>query len=305
MSHALPEDMLPVELPEVSDYSPRTFDADDADSSPEAPLGRAEDWVNVTLDLGDGPKAYRRETNTMPQWAGSCWYEMRYTDPTNAKRFAGEENLAYWMGPREGKASGGTDEQMTERLVSFTDDYGIEMLAELWSHASAHSLPGALWRMYWLRDVVHRSPRGVSRAFELGMAEDYRSHVVAGVPDPPSADEVVRTIDEILAGLYTGDMDIAMERCAAFAHVVALGIRTDYARSAGQDGAVPGSHEVKREAVERRARLPRQAQQMEQIAHDLEAVAAQLRAAEASQQANGGSESDSAQEKSQTNLEAF
>ena len=56
----------------------------------------------------------------------------------------------------------------------------------------------------------------------------------------------------------------------------------------GRDGAVPGSHEVKREAVERRARLPRQAQQMEQIAHDLEAVAAQLRAVEASQQVNGG-----------------
>ena len=109
VAHALPEDMLPVELPEVSDYSPRTFDADDADSSPEAPLGRAEDWVNVTLDLGDGPKTYRRETNTMPQWAGSCWYEMRYTDPTNSKRFSGEENLAYWMGPREGKVSGGTD----------------------------------------------------------------------------------------------------------------------------------------------------------------------------------------------------
>ena len=109
VAHALPEDMLPVELPEVSDYSPRTFDAEDADSSPEAPLGRAEEWVNVTLDLGDGPKKYRRETNTMPQWAGSCWYEMRYTDPTNSERFAGEENLAYWMGPREGKVSGGTD----------------------------------------------------------------------------------------------------------------------------------------------------------------------------------------------------
>ena len=62
---------------------------------------------------------------------------------------------------------------------------------------------------------------------------------------------------------------------------------------------------MKREAVERRARLPRQAQQMEQIAHDLEAVAAQLRAVEAGQQANGASETDSAQEKSQTNLEAF
>ena len=88
------------------------------------------------------------------------------------------------------------------------------------------------------------------------MAEDYRSDVVAVFPTR-RADEVVRTIDEILAACDTGDMDIAMERCAAFAHVVALGIRTDYARSAGQDGAVPGSHEVKREAVERRVRARR------------------------------------------------
>lgn len=117
------------------------------------------------------------------------------------------------------------DEQMARRLVSFTDDYGIEMLAELWSHASAHSLPGTLWRMYRLRDTVHRSPHGVSGAFELGMAEDYRSHLVAGVPDPPGVNEVLGTIDDILAGLYTGELDIAMERCAAFARVVALGIR--------------------------------------------------------------------------------
>jgi len=109
VAHSLPEDMLPIELPEISDYSPRTFDPDDADSEPEAPLGRAQEWVNVTLDLGDGPKQYRRETNTMPQWAGSCWYEMRYTDPTNPTTFAGAENLSYWMGPREGKISGGTD----------------------------------------------------------------------------------------------------------------------------------------------------------------------------------------------------
>ncbi|MDY5601248.1 MAG: class I tRNA ligase family protein [Schaalia hyovaginalis] len=109
LPHALPEDQLPVELPEVSDYSPRTFDPDDADSEPEAPLGRAEEWVNVELDLGDGPRTYRRETNTMPQWAGSCWYEMRYTDPKNDDALAAPENLAYWMGGREGKESGGTD----------------------------------------------------------------------------------------------------------------------------------------------------------------------------------------------------
>ncbi|MCD4557976.1 leucine--tRNA ligase [Schaalia sp. lx-100] len=109
LPHALPENMLPVELPEISDYAPRTFDPDDAQTSPDAPLGRADEWVNVELDLGDGLKRYRRETNTMPQWAGSCWYEMRYTDPNNNDALASAENLNYWMGPREGKISGGTD----------------------------------------------------------------------------------------------------------------------------------------------------------------------------------------------------
>lgn len=111
VAHSLPEDMLPVELPEISDYSPRTFDPDDANTSPDAPLGRAEEWVNVQLDLGDGKgvRNFRRETNTMPQWAGSCWYEMRYTDPNNDDALANEENLNYWMGPREGKPAGGTD----------------------------------------------------------------------------------------------------------------------------------------------------------------------------------------------------
>ena len=67
---AVPDSMLPVLLPEVDDYSPKTFADDDADSKPEAPLSRAADWVSVELDLGDGPKRYRRETNTMPNWAG-------------------------------------------------------------------------------------------------------------------------------------------------------------------------------------------------------------------------------------------
>ena len=80
---ALPESMLPVELPDTDDFSPRSYPPDDADSMPEPPLGRLTDWVTVTLDLGDGPRAYRRETNTMPNWAGSCWYELRYLDPTN------------------------------------------------------------------------------------------------------------------------------------------------------------------------------------------------------------------------------
>ncbi|MCL2551223.1 MAG: class I tRNA ligase family protein, partial [Actinomycetia bacterium] len=60
-AHALPDSMLPVELPEVDDYSPRTFDPDDADTSPETPLSRNQEWVTVDLDLGDGVRTYRRE----------------------------------------------------------------------------------------------------------------------------------------------------------------------------------------------------------------------------------------------------
>jgi leucyl-tRNA synthetase len=107
MPIALPDSMLPLELPETDKFSPRSFPPDDADSVPEPPLGRLDDWVNVTLDLGDGPRPYRRETSTMPQWAGSCWYELRYLDPTNSERFVDAEVEKYWMGPTPDRPLGG------------------------------------------------------------------------------------------------------------------------------------------------------------------------------------------------------
>ncbi len=106
---ALPDDMLPVDLPEVPDYSPRTFEPGDVTSEPEPPLARNPDWVQVELDLGDGPKTYRRETNTMPNWAGSSWYELRYTDPNNTAAITDPENERYWLGPREPGDVGGVD----------------------------------------------------------------------------------------------------------------------------------------------------------------------------------------------------
>ncbi|MYV96956.1 leucine--tRNA ligase [Streptomyces sp. SID3343] len=109
VAHALPESMLPIELPEVDDYRPRTFDPNDADTKPETPLSRNEDWVTVTLDLGDGPRPYRRETNTMPNWAGSCWYELRYLDPTNSEALVDPEVEKYWMGPKHEGHTGGVD----------------------------------------------------------------------------------------------------------------------------------------------------------------------------------------------------
>ncbi|MDO5025889.1 MAG: leucine--tRNA ligase [Trueperella sp.] len=105
----LPESMLPVNLPDTPDFSPKSYDPYDADSEPEPPLARLQDWVNVELDLGDGPKMYQRDTNTMPNWAGSCWYELRYVDPVNDDQMVAGANEEYWMGPRAGKPAGGTD----------------------------------------------------------------------------------------------------------------------------------------------------------------------------------------------------
>ncbi len=102
---AVPESLLPVELPEMADFEPRIL-ADDDPSPPEPPLARADDWVNVELDLGDGTRRYRRETNTMPQWAGSCWYYLRYLDPTNDDRLVDPALEQYWMGVGD---SGGVD----------------------------------------------------------------------------------------------------------------------------------------------------------------------------------------------------
>jgi leucyl-tRNA synthetase len=136
---AVPESMLPVELPEVADFSPRTFDPDDADTNPEPPLGRATEWVEVTLDLGDGPKRYRRETNVMPQWAGSCWYELRYLDPGDTTELVAPDNERYWMGPREDGASGGVDLYVG----------GVE-------HAVLHLLYARFWHKV-LHDLGHVS----------------------------------------------------------------------------------------------------------------------------------------------------
>ena len=77
---ALPDHMLPVTLPEMKDFRPAP---QDDESDPVPALARAPGWAEVTLDLGDGPRRYRRELNVMPQWAGSCWYYLRYLEPGN------------------------------------------------------------------------------------------------------------------------------------------------------------------------------------------------------------------------------
>ena len=109
MPCSVPDNLLPVKLPELMDFKPQTLDPNDQLTDPLPPLARVTDWLNVTLDLGDGPKTYRREVNVMPQWAGSCWYELRYLDPTNTERFVDADVERYWMGPKSPGHTGGVD----------------------------------------------------------------------------------------------------------------------------------------------------------------------------------------------------
>ena len=84
----VPENQLPVTLPEVESYKPA--------GTGESPLARVEEWVHCECPDGSG-RTGRRETNTMPQWAGSCWYYLRYLDPHNDSEFAAREKIEYWM----------------------------------------------------------------------------------------------------------------------------------------------------------------------------------------------------------------
>jgi leucyl-tRNA synthetase len=155
--HSLPDDMLPVLLPETESFSPRTFDADDEFSNPESPLDRLGDWVEVELDLGDGPQVYRRDTNVMPQWAGSCWYEMRYLDPTNENRFVDREVEEYWMGPR-------TD-------VRPDHPGGVDLYVGGVEHAVLHLLYSRFWHkvLYDLGHVSSKEP--YARLFNQGYVQ--------------------------------------------------------------------------------------------------------------------------------------
>ncbi|GIJ37298.1 leucine--tRNA ligase [Micromonospora andamanensis] len=185
---ALPEEMLPVELPEVDDFSPRTFDPQDANSDPETPLSRRRDWVEVELDLGDGPKRYTRETNVMPQWAGSCWYELRYLDPTNDGRFVDADNERYWMGPRGEGDCGGVDLYVG----------GAE-------HAVLHLLYARFWHKV-LYDLGHVSSfEPFRKLFNQGYIQAYAYTDARGAYVP--AEEVA----ERDGGFFLGDVQVNRE----------------------------------------------------------------------------------------------
>ncbi|MEP7046418.1 MAG: class I tRNA ligase family protein, partial [Ilumatobacteraceae bacterium] len=144
--HGLPDSELPLVLPETDSFSPQTFDPDDEFSNPESPLDRLQWWTDVELDLGDGPQHYRRDTNVMPQWAGSCWYELRYLDPTNEQCFVDPAVERYWMGPQADGHDGRPHPGGVDLYVG-----GVE-------HAVLHLLYSRFWHKV-LFDLGHLSSK--------------------------------------------------------------------------------------------------------------------------------------------------
>ncbi|MHC4952756.1 MAG: leucine--tRNA ligase [Planctomycetota bacterium] len=143
--HGVGYDHLPVVLPELEDYHPEESD------DPVPLLAKAKDWVYTTAgeagvpDLpADAP--VRRETNTMPGWAGSCWYHLRYCDPKNSERLVGREADAYWMGAS-----------------------GVDLYIGGAEHAVLHLLYARFWHkvLYDLGEVM--SPEPYRRLFHQGM----------------------------------------------------------------------------------------------------------------------------------------
>ena len=117
-----------------------------------------------------------------------------------------------------------TDPATLERLVAYTDEHGIDAIAELWARSNARTLPGALWRIYLLRAVIRQDPVGTSLLFTRGA--DILTTIdtaVAGAPMPTGPDEITDLADQILRGVFRGDFGVALDRAASFCRILAAG----------------------------------------------------------------------------------
>lgn len=177
-------------------------------------------------------------------------------DPADSLQIAHATARAVLVGGR-GRAG---EPEILGRLVHLVEDEGIEAVAQLWAKSQGDSLPGALWRLYVIREWVRRDPRGIALHYASGLAVAEVAGVIAGVPEPPTPDDISATADRILTGVFDGDLDVALERAAALLQVLATGT----ARNA--DGREAADERAGRRMVHRAAALLRTADELRRAA---------------------------------------
>ncbi len=155
-----------------------------------------------------------------PALPGPHLFEDQVGDPDPAERAAAGHRIASLL---VRGAVNAEDAGLVERVVHLADEEGLGVIAELWSQASAETIAGALWRLYVLRTWVVRDPAQAAREFSAGKAYSPVDVVLAGVVEPPGPEQVIALVDTVVSGIVRPDFDVALDRAASFAHVVAIG----------------------------------------------------------------------------------
>ncbi|QAY69817.1 hypothetical protein [Xylanimonas protaetiae] len=137
------------------------------------------------------------------------------------------------------RARAAEDPALVERLVHLVETEGLDAVAALWADAAPVSLPGALWRLYVLREWVRRDPQTVALRYRLGVGAAPVHEAVAGVAAPPGPEDLRALADAVLSGVYAGDLAVALERAASFCRILATGAAfdADAREAADPDGA--------------------------------------------------------------------
>lgn len=157
------------------------------------------------------------------------------------------------------------DPEVVARLVGLVEAEGLDTVAGMWADSPPSTLPGALWRLYVLREWVRRDPRTIAERYRLGVVRAEVHDAVAGVASPPGPEEVTEVVDAVLSGVFAGDLAVALERGAAFCRVLATGAAFDADALEDRDADLAG-------------RLTRGASGLVRTAEELEVAAGLWRA---------------------------
>lgn len=175
---------------------------------------------------------FRRPAMLSPDQADAI---MGDEDPSVRSEIAHSTAQALVRGGREGSE----DPELVQRLIELVDTEGLDAVAEIWSQSPPDTLPGAMWRLYLLREWARRDPDTIAERYRLGAHRAEVEDVIAGVAGPLGPQEIRQMLDALLSGVYVGDLDVALDRAGAFLRVLATGsaLDADWVESADADGA--------------------------------------------------------------------